>query len=274
MKPVAWNTMSPSPIVRPSRTMIEYSSRVSLLQLPSLWSMMYATWLPSSSRPPAPIEYLPVPTKSARVLIAFGEQGPGGTTVHEITCASQLCQLKRISRPSRYTCSHELPVGPPPSCSGLELPPNVLCLWPFRPVSGSSFMQPPPVRRHVPSGAHPVGSQLSAVIAASVVVCPPPSLKHGEVNVPETFARFSEDPEQFASLAMSKAIVQAAPGARVNPGKTSCPFWIAGSPVPHWVARFPAYVKPAGRSSVTTTSSGVGPVLLTPSEIRALSPGH
>src|SRR6185369_3622455 len=115
---------------------------------------MYATMLPSSSRPPDPIEYLPVPTKSARVLIAFGEHGPGGTMEHAITCASQLCQLNRIVLPSRRMCSHEFPVGPPPSCSGLELPPNVFCLWLRLPVSGSSFMQPPPVRRQSPGFGH------------------------------------------------------------------------------------------------------------------------
>src|SRR5690349_8759510 len=170
MNPPRSNTMSPCPITRPLRTVMKYSSRVPLLQLPSLWSMMYATMLPSSSRPPAPIEYLPVPTKSARVLIAFGEHGPGGTTEHAITCASQLCQLNRVVRPSRRMCSHELPEGPPPSCSGLELPPNVFCLWPCFPVSGASFMQPPPVRRQRPADGH----GLIAVVTESSARTPEP----------------------------------------------------------------------------------------------------
>jgi hypothetical protein len=101
ISPAVANTMSPLPISSPVRTVIEYSSRVPRLQAPSRWSITYATMLPDSERPPAPSEYLPVPTKSARVLTACGEHGPGGTTLQPITCASQLCQLKRIVRASR-----------------------------------------------------------------------------------------------------------------------------------------------------------------------------
>src|SRR5688572_21576662 len=108
--------------------------------------------LPSSVRLPAPRLYWPVPTKSARVFTADGWHGPGSTTEHSMTCASWLCQLNRISRPSRYTCCHSLPVGPPPSWAGLELPPNVLCFLPR--LSPSSFRQPPPVRRQMPVSTH------------------------------------------------------------------------------------------------------------------------
>src|SRR5262245_65757054 len=66
-------------------------------------------------------------------------------------------------------CSHELPDGPPPSCSGLELPPNEFCLWPRLPVSGSSFMQPPPVRRQIPGC-----SQLIGVVTESSARTPEP----------------------------------------------------------------------------------------------------
>src|SRR5262245_54931327 len=144
--------------------------------------------LPSSSRPPEPIEYLPVPTKSARVFTADGWHGPTPTTLQPITCASQLCQLNSVSRPSLRMCSHELPEGPPPSCSGLELPPNEFCLWPRLPVSGSSFMQPPPVSLQVPSGAHCVGSQASTDDASRRST--PPSGKQAEVYVASTVRLF------------------------------------------------------------------------------------
>src|SRR5688572_32648294 len=116
--------------------------------------------LPSSVRLPAPRLYWPVPTKSARVFTADGWHGPGSTTEHSMTSASWLCQLNRISRPSRYTCCHSLPVGPLPSWAGLELPPNVLCFLPR--LSPSSFRQPPPVRQHVPTGSQGIGVVTSA----------------------------------------------------------------------------------------------------------------
>ena len=57
--------------------------------------------LPGSLRPPAPSEYEPVPSKSARVFFAWGEHGPTPPWLQPTTCASGLCQLKRIVRPSR-----------------------------------------------------------------------------------------------------------------------------------------------------------------------------
>src|SRR5512137_1289776 len=138
--------------------------------------------LPASSRLPAPRLYLPVPWKSARVFSACGWHGPEPTTEHWVTYASQLCQLNRIVFPSRSTCSHELPVGPPPSWNGLELPPNVLCFLPR--LSPSSFRQPPPVRRQRPCWTH--GRMFVVTDASSVAGVPPPH----EV---ETSTRFSHE---------------------------------------------------------------------------------
>src|SRR5437016_566561 len=88
-----------------------------------------------------PLPYVPVPSKSARVVNAGGEHGPGATTRQLTTCASWLWKSYTTVCPSRCVCCHSFPLGPPPVCSGLALPPNVhfFCL------SLSSVRQPPPV---------------------------------------------------------------------------------------------------------------------------------
>src|ERR1044072_3827688 len=100
----------------------------------------------SSSGGAAPLVHLPVPSKSARVFTAAGEHGPGGMTLHPRMCASLLWKSNSAVLPSRRWCSHSFPVGRPPVCSGLTLPPNVFCFLPW--FGPPSLRQPPPVIRH------------------------------------------------------------------------------------------------------------------------------
>src|SRR5216684_4287738 len=212
--------------------------------------MMYATMLPSWSRPPEPIENRPVPTKSARVLFAFGEHGPGGTTLHLITCASWLCQLKRIVLPSRWMCSHSLPVGPPPVWSGLALPPNVFCLWLLFPLS--SFRQPPPVRRQRPGAGQPligVVYEFCAEAGASAQFAVTDTL-----FVHERFVAWQAGAGSVTTVA-SNVIVSTCPGAIVPRCHTTLP--VLPTPGSENVAgvALPWYVTSLHSWSVTTTLS-------------------